>query len=158
MQNYKVGIGQDSHRFLEETGDKSCVVAGLIFEGIPGLSADSDGDVVFHAICNAITSITHVPILGKVAIELCKQGIQDSQVYLEKALETLGSYHITHVAITIEGARPKFQKHCNQMRANIAKCMNLDISQVGMTFTSGDELTDFGKGLGLMCFCVITVC
>lgn len=158
MQNYKVGIGQDSHRFLEEISGKPCIVAGLVFEEMPGLSADSDGDVVFHAICNAITSITHVPILGKVAIELCKQGIQDSQVYLEKALETLGTHRITHVAITIEGARPKFQKHCDKMRANTAKCMNLDISQVGMTFTSGDGLTDFGKGFGLMCFCVITVC
>ena len=157
MQNYKVGIGQDSHRFLEAIGDKPCVVAGLVFEGVPGLSADSDGDVVFHAICNAITSITHVPILGRLAIELCKQGIQDSGVYLEKALETLGHYTIAHVAITIEGVRPKFQHHCDRMRENIATCMGLDVSQVGMTFTSGDGLSDFGKGAGLMCFCVITV-
>ncbi|MEI8301247.1 MAG: 2-C-methyl-D-erythritol 2,4-cyclodiphosphate synthase [Chlamydiota bacterium] len=157
MQNYKVGIGQDSHRFLEAIGDKPCVVAGLVFEGVPGLSADSDGDVVFHAICNAITSITHVPVLGGLAIELCKQGVKDSSVYLKKALETLGHTAIAHVAITIEGARPKFQHHCDRMRENTAKCMGLDLSQVGMTFTSGDGLSEFGKGTGLMCFCVITV-
>ena len=61
----RVGIGQDSHRFLSDDSTKPCVVAGLMFSDAPGLSADSDGDVVFHAICNAITSVTGVPILGK---------------------------------------------------------------------------------------------
>ena len=153
---FKVGIGQDSHRFLYEGDKKLCVIAGLVFEEVPGLSADSDGDVVFHAICNAITSITHVPILGRVAIELCKQGIKDSKVYLEKALETLGDHRVIHVALTLEGARPKFQRHCDKMRESVASCMGLKMSQVGMTFTSGDGLSDFGRGLGLMCFCVVT--
>lgn len=157
MQWYKTGIGQDSHRFLEEGEQKNCVVAGLVFEEAPGLDADSDGDVVLHAICNAITSITHVPILGKVAIELCKQGIKDSRVYLEKALDTLKNHQVIHLALTIEGSRPKFQKRCDEMRDHVARLMGLEISQVGMTFTSGDGLSDFGKALGLMCFCIITV-
>lgn len=155
MLRYKTGIGQDSHRFLEHK-EKPCIVAGLVFEGIPGLDADSDGDVVLHAICNAITSISHVPILGKIAIELCKQGIKDSRVYLEKALDTLGHHKITHVALTIEGSRPKFQKRCEVMRDHVARLMGLEVAQVGMTFTSGDGLSDFGKGLGLMCFCIIS--
>lgn len=157
MQHHKVGIGQDSHRFLDGNIKKPCIIAGLVFEDTPGLDADSDGDVVLHAICNAITSITHVPILGKVAIELCKQGIKDSKVYLEQALATLGDHTVTHIALTIEGSRPKFQKRCDAMREHVAHLMGLNISQVGMTFTSGDGLSDFGKGIGLMCFCVISV-
>jgi len=158
MEHYKVGIGQDSHRFLTEDTEKPCIVAGLPFEGAPGLDADSDGDVVLHAICNAITSITHVPILGKIAIDLCKnQGITDSKVYLQKALETLGSHEVVHVALTIEGARPKFQKRCDEMRQHVAQLMKIRPGQVGMTFTSGDGLSDFGKGIGLMCFCVVSV-
>ena len=47
---YRTGIGQDSHRFLAKESSKKCTVAGLFFEGAPGLDADSDGDVVFHAI------------------------------------------------------------------------------------------------------------
>lgn len=158
MRHYKTGIGQDSHRFLDSSVKKPCVVAGLVFEGAPGLDADSDGDVVLHAICNAITSVTHVPILGKIAIELCKQqGIKDSRVYLKKALETLGNHQVIHVALTIEGNRPKFQNRCDEMRAHVATLIGLGVGQVGMTFTSGDGLSDFGKGLGLMCFCVISV-
>ena len=154
---YRTGMGQDSHRFLKEITDKKCIVAGLPFEGAPGLDADSDGDVVFHAICNAITSLTHVPILGKVAIDLChKEGITNSRVYLDKAFETLGTQKIEHIALTIEGKRPKFQKKADEIRQSVATALNLSLDQVGITFTSGDDLTAFGKGEGLMCFCILT--
>jgi 2-C-methyl-D-erythritol 2,4-cyclodiphosphate synthase len=153
----RVGIGQDSHRFLPADSAKPCIVAGLIFEDCPGLAADSDGDVVFHAICNAISSVSGVPILGGVAIDLChKDGITDSQVYLEKALESLKVQKIQHVALTIEGKRPRFQKRVDDMRRNIARVMHLRLEQVGLTVTSGDGLTDFGCGEGLQCFCIVT--
>jgi len=153
----RVGIGQDSHRFLPVDSAKPCIVAGLIFEDCPGLAADSDGDVVFHAICNAITSVSGVPVLGGVAIDLChKDGITDSQVYLERALETLGKQKVQHVSLTIEGKRPRFQKRVDEMRGNIARVMGIRLDQVGLTVTSGDGLTDFGCGEGLQAFCILT--
>ena len=153
----RVGIGQDSHRFLPSDSTKPCIIGGLIFEDAPGLAADSDGDVVYHSICNAITSLTGVPILGGIAIDLChKDGITDSQVYLEKALETLGNQKIEHVALTIEGKRPRFQKRNLEMREKVASVLKVDVSQVGITVTSGDGLTDFGCGEGLQCFCILT--
>ncbi|HEY2810048.1 MAG TPA: 2-C-methyl-D-erythritol 2,4-cyclodiphosphate synthase [Rhabdochlamydiaceae bacterium] len=153
----RVGIGQDSHRFLPTDSTKPCIVAGLIFDNCPGLAADSDGDVVFHAICNAISSVSGVPILGGVAIDLChKDGITDSQVYLERALKTLGEQKVQHVALTIEGKRPRFQKRVDEMRRNISKVMGIAMEQVGLTVTSGDGLTDFGCGEGLQCFCILT--
>lgn len=155
---YKVGIGQDSHRFLSLEVSKPCVIGGLVFEDVPGLSADSDGDVVYHAICNAISSLTGIPILGGVAIELCHQnGITDSQVYLEKALETLKRWQISHVAISIEAKRPRLQDRIPQMRQKIADTMGIGLAQVGITATSGDGLTDFGCGEGMQCFCIVTV-
>lgn len=154
---YRTGIGQDSHRFEKEKGEKKCIVAGLVFEDAPGLDADSDGDVVFHAICNAITSLTHVPILGKVAIDLChKQGITNSRVYLDEALKTLGKQTVEHVALTIEGKRPKFQKRADEIRQSVATAMKLSLDQVGITFTTGDGLSAFGRGEGLMCYALIT--
>jgi 2-C-methyl-D-erythritol 2,4-cyclodiphosphate synthase len=154
---YRTGIGQDSHRFLQDETEKKCIIAGLPFEGAPGLDADSDGDVVFHAICNAITSLTHVPILGEIAIDLCKnQGVTDSRVFLDKALETLGDQIIEHVALTIEGKRPKFQKRANDIRRSVASVLSIHVDQVGITFTSGDDLTAFGRGEGMMCYCILT--
>ncbi|MEM7175160.1 MAG: 2-C-methyl-D-erythritol 2,4-cyclodiphosphate synthase [Chlamydiota bacterium] len=154
---FYTGIGQDSHRFLSNKTAKKCTVAGLVFNDVPGLDADSDGDVVFHALCNAISSITHIPILGKIAIELCKQGITDSRCYLDRALKTLDQRKIEHVALTIEGARPKFQTHHYAMRESTANAARVSVDQVGLTFTSGDSLTSFGRGEGLICFCLLTV-
>lgn len=157
MPLFRTGIGQDSHRFLPKDSSKPCIVSGVIFEGVPGLDADSDGDVVFHAICNAITSLSGVPILGGIARDLCgKDGITDSQVYLEKALLTLEEQKISHVALTIEGKRPHFEKRIPEMKKKIAEILTIETKAVGITVTSGDGLTDFGCGDGLQCICVLT--
>lgn len=153
----KTGIGQDSHRFLPIGSSKPCIIGGLIFEETPGFIANSDGDVVFHAICNAISSITGIPILGAIADDLClKDGITDSEVYLREALKTLETLKISHVAITLEGKKPKFSARLSEMRANIARVMNLELSQVGATATSGEGLTDFGCGDGVQCLAIVT--
>lgn len=153
----RTGIGQDSHRFLPPDSSKPCIIAGLIFDDMPGLAANSDGDVVIHAICNAISSVTGTLILGAIADDLClKDGITDSEVYLVEAMKTLGSQQVTHVAITIEGKKPRFKNRIQEMRANIARIMNLEPSQVGVTATSGEGLTDFGCGDGIQCFAIIT--
>lgn len=151
------GIGQDSHRFLPADSNKPCVIAGLIFKDAPGFMANSDGDIVFHAICNAITSVTGVLILGAIADDLClKDGITDSEIYLLEAMKTLGKQKVTHVAITIEAKKPKFKDRILEMRANIARVMGLRVDQVGITATSGEGLTDFGCGDGAQCFAIIT--
>lgn len=156
-KTFRTGIGQDSHRFLPPDSSKSCIIAGLIFEDVPGFNANSDGDVVFHAICNAITSLTGVLILGDIADDLClKDGITDSEVYLIEAMKTLGRQKITHVAITLEGKKPKFKERLMTMRENIARVMDIGITQVGITATSGEGLTDFGCGDGVQCFAIVT--
>ena len=154
---FRNGIGQDSHRFLSPDSSKPCIIGGIIFEDIPGLDADSDGDVIYHAICNAITSVSGVPILGGIAKDLCrKDGITDSQVYLERALQTLKQQTISHLAITIEGKRPYFEDKIHAMRNKIAHVLRIRPEQVGITATSGDGLTDFGCGDGLQAFCILT--
>jgi len=153
----RTGLGQDSHRFLPPESSKPCVIAGLIFEDVPGFSANSDGDIVFHAICNAISSLTGVLILGNIADDLClKDGITDSSVYLNEAMKTLGKQKVTHVAISLEGKKPHFKQRIPDMRASIAKAMHLDISQVGITATTGEGLTDFGCGDGVQCLVIVT--
>lgn len=153
----RTGIGQDSHRFLPPGSSKPNIIAGVIFEDAPGFNANSDGDVVFHAICNAITSLTGVQILGDIADDLClKDGITDSEIYLKEALKTLGRQVITHVSVTLEGKKPKLQPRYLEMRENIARVMGLETSQVGITATSGEGLTDFGCGDGVQCFAIVT--
>jgi 2-C-methyl-D-erythritol 2,4-cyclodiphosphate synthase len=154
---YKTGIGQDSHRFLTSESSKPCVIGGVIFEEVPGLSANSDGDVIYHAICNAITSLTGVLILGGLADDLClKDGITDSEVYLRKAMQTLGNLKVGHVALSVEAKRPHFKSHLMKIRSNIAHVMGIDVAQVGITATTGEGLTDFGCGDGVQAFCILS--
>lgn len=154
---YRTGIGQDSHRFLDEEITKPCVLAGLRFEEVPGFVANSDGDVIYHAICNAISSLTGVLILGEIADELLtKSGITDSEVYLKEGLKLLGKQKIVHVALALEGNRPHFKERIVDMRENIARVLEIESSQVGITATTGEGLTNFGLGEGLSCFCILS--
>ncbi|NGX43321.1 MAG: 2-C-methyl-D-erythritol 2,4-cyclodiphosphate synthase [Chlamydiae bacterium] len=153
----RTGMGQDSHRFLPPDSSKPCIIGGLIFDDAPGINANSDGDVVFHALCNAITSLTGELILGAIADDLClKDGITDSEVYLKEALKTLEKQKITHIAICIEGKKPKFKERFMEMRENVARVLRISISQVGITATSGEGLTDFGCGDGVQALATIT--
>jgi len=157
MKNFRTGIGQDSHRFLSRESSKPCTIAGLVFEEVPGFNANSDGDVVFHAICNAISSLTGVLILGGVADELFYNGgITDSEAYLKEAMSTLGAQKISHVALTLEGKKPKFSPRLQEMKENIARAMEIAPGQVGITATTGEGLTDFGCGDGIQCIAIVT--
>ena len=51
-------IGQDSHRFDASGSGKPLVLAGVVFDGEDALEANSDGDVILHAVTRAITGIT----------------------------------------------------------------------------------------------------
>jgi len=154
----RTGLGQDSHRFMPPDSSKPLVIGGLIFDNMPGFNADSDGDVVYHAICNAISSVTGTLILGGIADELChKDGITDSGVYLQEAVKSLGSSKVTHVAVSIEAMKPKSKERIVEMRQTIANVMGLTVNQVGITATSGEGLTDFGCGDGVQAFAIVTV-
>lgn len=154
---FRTGIGQTSHRFLSPESTKPCIIGGLIFDDIPGFQSRSDGDVVYHALCNAITSITCIPILSDIAIHLCtRDGITDSEVYLKEALKTLKGQKITHVAISLEAKRPHFQEVIPKMQQKLAEILALEPTQIGITAISGAGLTDCGCGDGVACTVIIT--
>ncbi len=158
----KTGIGQDSHRIVEEKENisgKPFLLAGVRFDVPYALSGNSDADVVLHTVTNAISGITGRPILGPVADRLCQgHGITDSRVYLAKALEDLADteYRLTHVSVSIECKKPRMIPMIPRMRASLAELLGLEESDVAITATSGEELTDFGRGLGLQTFACAT--
>jgi 2-C-methyl-D-erythritol 2,4-cyclodiphosphate synthase len=155
---FRVAIGQDSHRFTEPGDKKKLILGGVLIEGYPGLKGNSDADVVLHAITNAISGISCVNILGKRADDLClNKGITDSTVYLKEAVATLGNKEIIHVSISIEALIPKLLPYIDSMRSSISGLLNIDINSVGITATSGEGLTEFGKGNGIFCTAIITV-
>ncbi len=147
-----VGIGQDSHR-IGTTG--TMMLGGIEILDMPALSANSDGDVVLHAITNAVSGITGINILGKIADEICRSGEKNSAVYLAEALRFLEG-RLTHISITIECLKPHLAKHIPSMKESIAELLGIQPRNVGITATSGEGLTDFGRGDGISVFCIAT--
>lgn len=153
-RHMKAAIGQDSHRFEESLG-KPLILGGVVFPGEPGLLANSDGDVVLHAITNAVSGITGQNILGKIADEMCRSGITDSAEYLREAMKSLEG-RVSHVSISMECLRPQISPMIPRMRKQIAGLLGVEPSAIGITATTGEGLTDCGKGLGISVLCILT--
>jgi 2-C-methyl-D-erythritol 2,4-cyclodiphosphate synthase len=152
----KTGLGQDSHRFDWENHHKKLILAGVEFEGEPPLQGNSDADVVLHALCNAISGITGINILGTISDELCLQGITDSRVYVQTALRHLQQWRICHVSCSIEGKKPKITPQIPAMKNVLAQLLGLEVQDIGITATSGEGLTAFGRGEGIQAICLVT--
>lgn len=155
----RVGLGQSNHRFLPPDSTKPCVIGGIIFDDTPGFLSKSDGDVVFHALCNAITSLTGVQVIGEIATDLAlREGITDSEIYLREALKilTASSQTIIHVAISLEAKKPQFNERIPEMRENIAKILDIAPTAIGISAISGEGLSDVSCGDGVGCLVLLT--
>ncbi|MBN1757015.1 MAG: 2-C-methyl-D-erythritol 2,4-cyclodiphosphate synthase [Chitinispirillaceae bacterium] len=148
-------IGQDSHRFEPEGSDKTCILGGVTIPGVPGLSGNSDADVILHAVCNALSGLSGQTVLGAVTDRMClDEGITDSRAYVKKALDTLGAVQLIHLSITIEAKRPHLANHSVAIRESVADLVGIPVEHVGLTATTGEGLTAFGRGEGVAVFVI----
>ena len=152
----KTGIGQDSHAFEEAPG-KPLILAGIKLDHPMGLKGNSDADVVLHSITNAVSSITGNNILGSITDQLCQEGVTDSSNFLKLALDDLGDWRINHIAIAIECLKPKISPQIDSMKKSIAKLCHINKTDIGITATTGEGLTTFGKGEGIQAITIVTV-
>ncbi len=155
----RAGIGQDSHRFLPDGSGKPCVLAGVEMRGVPGFEANSDGDVVLHALFNAISQALGERSIGHYADPMCEAGVTDSAEYLREILSIMRArgYALGNVGVMIEGRRPRIAGSEGAMKASLAALCGIEEDRIGITATSGEGLTEFGKGAGVQCFCVVTI-
>ena len=152
----KTGIGQDSHAF-EKIPGKALILAGIQFSDSLGLKGNSDADVVLHSITNAISSVTGNNILGSIADELVHKGEIDSSLFLKLAIDDLQGWNISHIAISIECLNPRISPKIELMKKKISDFCNIKVSDVGITATSGEGLTAFGRGEGIQSTTIITI-
>lgn len=148
-----VGIGEDSHAFEKSKQRKKCMLGGVAVPELPPFDADSDGDVVLHALCNAVSSALGKSSIGTYATMMHRRGVRDSRVYFKKVMKDLRRQHraIAHCSIAIEGSRPSIASLEASMKQSIAKLCRLAPEHVGITATSGKNLTPFGRGEAVRC-------
>ena len=156
--NFKVGFGHDSHQFSKNKS-KKLILGGCIIPNETGLEANSDGDLILHALFNAIGSAIGDRGLGFYADSMLKKGILDSSKYLNIILGKLNGKNmkISNVSISIEASRPKLEKHTDNIKNSLSKILSLNKENIGITYTSGESLTSFGRGKGMQCFAVVTI-
>lgn len=153
----KTGLGLDSHRFVAGDSEKPLVLGGLIFDDAPALEGNSDADVILHALTDAISGVTGKTVIGAVADRMCRDGITDSREYLKVALAELGDWQISHVSIALECLRPRIDTKVPVLRESIAGLLGVTTQDVCITATTGEGLTECGRGLGVYASVVLTV-
>lgn len=148
---FSIGVGQDSHSF-GKTG--SLILGGLKISKYKKLEANSDGDCVLHAIYNAIAEALGDRSLGSIANKLCKKGIKDSKQYIKKILKKMQNrnFEIHYCGISIEGKHPLIDPISEKMKNSLSKILEIPGRCIGITATTGEGLTSFGKGEGVQCF------
>ena len=102
-----------------------------------------------HALTDAISGITGRTVIGKVADDMCRQGVTDSKEYLKVALADLGDWQLSHVSIALEGKRPKIDPKVPALRKSIAGLLDLSVEDVCITATTGEGLNEVGPWAGL---------
>ena len=155
----RIGFGTDSHEF-EKTKQKPLILGGVKISNTDGMKANSDGDVILHSLFNAISQACGGHSLGYYADPLFKKGVTDSKEYLKVAVEMVDEigYKIGNVGIMIEAKKPRIPiDKVEQMKGIIAKLLNINAKDIGITFTSGEGLTAFGRGEGILVQSVISL-
>lgn len=154
LPQFLTGIGQDSHRLREAKKNEILTLAGVPFDCGLTLEADSDGDVILHALFNALSTSIGGGSLGATADDMCQQGITDSRAYIDVILAkiTERGYRINNISISIEAARPRLEKYFGYLKNSLAKICQLPPEQIGLSVTSGEKLTACGRGEGISAF------
>jgi 2-C-methyl-D-erythritol 2,4-cyclodiphosphate synthase len=154
----KIGIGQDSHRFNKSP--KPLVMGGVVIDNHLGLQGNSDGDVIIHSLCNALSSAIGGESISTWADPMCFDNkITDSRKYLEYIYKIVSkNYSIVNISIAIEAETPRLSI---DQKAGIKKSLSsiLEIShdQIGITYTSGEGLTAFGQKKGIQAFSLVNL-
>lgn len=159
--DFRIGIGQDSHRFLKKSFKKPLILGGVRIADHGGLDGRSDADAIIHSLCNALSSAIGGDSLSTWSDEMCQKGVCDSQKYLEFIFNAISqkNYRVVNVSIAVEAKKPFFeQKVVDRMKKTLAEILEISKNRIGITFTSGEGLTVFGKGLGIQSFCQVLLC
>lgn len=155
---FRVGFGQDSHRFSEDA-NKKLILGGVEIERERGLESNSDGDPILHAICAAIEQALGRKNFSIYADEMCGRGITDSAEYLKVALSHMKNdgYNINNLGISIEAKKPKILPIEDRMKNRLSEILEIKKSQIGINATSGEGFTAFGQGKGVQVFVIVSL-
>lgn len=154
----RVTLGRDSHPFGPGDGLR---LGGLSLEEAPRLHGHSDGDVVLHALCDALLAASGSGDLGRLfpSGERRTRGIDSRELVAEvmRRVDSAGLL-VAGVDATIEGARPRLGgRRLDAMAVSIAGLVGLDRARVSVKAATGNLSGDEGAGRVISAWCLVTV-
>jgi 2-C-methyl-D-erythritol 2,4-cyclodiphosphate synthase len=150
MSELRVGIGLDAHAFSDET---ALVLAGVDFPGERGLAGHSDGDVVAHALIDAILGAAGLGDIGELFPSGDPQWLDASSIrLLQRAYEVVrgAGWTLVNADCVLIGEQPRIAPVREAMQARLAGSMGVELDRVAVRATTTDGLGFAGRGEGLV--------
>jgi 2-C-methyl-D-erythritol 2,4-cyclodiphosphate synthase len=151
----RVGQGFDAHAF--KPGDR-LVLGGVEIPHDRGLEAHSDGDVVLHALCDALLGAAGLGDIGRhfPPDDTAYENI-DSRILLRRVVDLVVSagLQIGNADITIIAQEPRMAPHTDAMRENIRGDLGLEPSRVNIKATTTEHMGFTGRGEGIAVFAIV---
>jgi len=152
---FRIGHGYDVHAFTE--GDH-LVLGGVTIPYKKAFAAHSDGDVLIHAVCDAILGAVGLGDIGKHFPDTDPTYAQiDSRILLRSVIQRAAdlNYKVGNLDATIIAQAPKMAEHIVTMKKNIAEDLAVSADQVNIKATTTEKLGFSGRKEGIAAHAVI---
>ena len=141
---FRIGTGFDIHRLVE---GRPLVLGGVTIPFEKGLLGHSDGDVIIHAICDAVLGAL---AMGDIGVMFPDTSLETKDIYSVKMLETIAemakkSYTISNIDCNCICEKPKLSPYRDAMVEKVSKAAGISRSQVSIKFRTYEGLGDIGS-------------
>ena len=151
----RIGHGYDLHRLVP---GRKLIVGGERLDHDRGCAAHSDGDVVYHAVTDAVLGALAMDDIGQLFPDddARWQGA-DSRVFVEEAARRMrdARYRIGNLDVTVLLERPRLSPHKVRVRDNLARLLDCERSQVNVKGKSHEQVDAVGEGRAMACHAVV---
>ena len=153
--NFRIGIGYDVHRL--EKGH-AFVLGGITLPYEKGSLGHSDGDVLIHAICDAMLGALALGDIGKHFPDSEKEFRNiDSKILLEKTINMIRfyGYEISNIDTTVCLQKPKISKYVPDMVKILSEVLHIDAHQLSIKATTTEKLGFVGEEQGVSAYAIV---
>ena len=151
----RIGHGYDAHRFCE---NKPLVIGGVTIESNLGLLAHSDGDVLVHALADAILGAAGERDIGYNFPDNDNSYKNiDSCILLSKTAEIIRSkgLSVDYADMTIVAQKPKLSPYIIAMREKLASVLGISVDRINVKATTEEKMGFTGRGEGIAAHAVV---
>lgn len=155
--NFRIGFGYDSHRFAPE---RPLVIGGIRIPYELGLAAHSDGDVLIHALCDALLGAAGLKDIGTYFPDTDKQFENiDSTLLLQKVVGLIHEkgWQVNNVDCTLILEKPKMKPYIDGMINRLSELLQIDLSQMAIKAKTNEKMGFVGRGEGIATTAIVSL-